>query len=364
MNLIFFFVLLCACFFGWVLKEPSSSSFPRKRNDHSILLTIKKNDFYYSSVDKNLRLHAWYFVPTDNTQKQKFPVIVMAHGLCAQKDFKIPEFAEKFVEMGIAVFAFDYRGFGGSDGEPRNVVDIFQQLEDWESTLEFLFQEQENLMFDSSHLVLWGTSFSGGHVLTIASRKKFMYKIKGVISQVPFVDGFDTGFDCLLQMFKNCGFVCSFKTIMYAIKDTIRRSLQMSRQYISVVNESSDTPKILASNDSFEGYTSLLPHILLGGWENKAAAAILLELLFYRPTYFARHIQAQVLLIAADNDTLCPIAGLQNTSKRIKHAKFHVLRNCGHFDPYIKRFEEVIMLEKSFLREIFNLDTHSHEITS
>jgi uncharacterized protein len=39
---------------------------------------------------------------------------------------------------------------------------------------------------DPDKIVLWGTSFSGGHVVVIAGRDP---RIAAVISQIPFMDG-------------------------------------------------------------------------------------------------------------------------------------------------------------------------------
>jgi hypothetical protein len=40
----------------------------------------------------------------------------------AQKDMGLNFYAEAFAAGGLAAFVFDYRSFGGSDGEPRQWV--------------------------------------------------------------------------------------------------------------------------------------------------------------------------------------------------------------------------------------------------
>ncbi len=47
-------------------------------------------------------------------------------------------FAEVFAQRGLAVLIFDYRNFGGSDGEPRNWVSTKRHLEDWEAALDYV----------------------------------------------------------------------------------------------------------------------------------------------------------------------------------------------------------------------------------
>jgi hypothetical protein len=47
-------------------------------------------------------------------------------------------YAERFARAGIAALAFTYRHFGDSGGEPRQLLDIDRQLEDWGSALRFV----------------------------------------------------------------------------------------------------------------------------------------------------------------------------------------------------------------------------------
>ena len=65
----------------------------------------------------------------------KPPIVVMGHGLGGLKNFRIPAFAERFVDRGLAVLAFDYRHWGGSAGEPRQLLSPRKQLEDWHAAL-------------------------------------------------------------------------------------------------------------------------------------------------------------------------------------------------------------------------------------
>jgi alpha/beta superfamily hydrolase len=63
---------------------------------------------------------------------------VGAHGIAGQKDMGLQPFAEAFAGAGLAVLLFDYRCFGGSDGEPRNWVSPFRHLQDWSAALDYV----------------------------------------------------------------------------------------------------------------------------------------------------------------------------------------------------------------------------------
>ena len=66
------------------------------------------------------------------------PIIVGAHGIAGQKDMGLEPFAEFFATKGMAVLLFDYRNFGGSEGEPRNWVSPNRHLQDWASALDYI----------------------------------------------------------------------------------------------------------------------------------------------------------------------------------------------------------------------------------
>lgn len=68
--------------------------------------------------------------------QQPPPVLVMAHGMGAQKDIGLWMYAERFCEAGMAVVVFDYRGFGGSEGMPRHWVSPKRHLQDFEAVVK------------------------------------------------------------------------------------------------------------------------------------------------------------------------------------------------------------------------------------
>ena len=51
-------------------------------------------------------------------------MIVMAHGLGGTRRMRLTAFAERFVAEGYACLVFDYRYFGDSEGQPRQLLDI------------------------------------------------------------------------------------------------------------------------------------------------------------------------------------------------------------------------------------------------
>ena len=76
-----------------------------------------KSDF----ISKGVRCDGDLLLPDGATRP---PVVIMGHGVGAQKDFRLMAYAERFVQKNMAVFLFDYRTFGKSDGSPRQIISL------------------------------------------------------------------------------------------------------------------------------------------------------------------------------------------------------------------------------------------------
>lgn len=59
------------------------------------------------------------------------PIVVMTAGLSLLKEHLIPLYANAFQASGVSALAYDYRGWGSSDGLPRQETDLLQQGEDY-----------------------------------------------------------------------------------------------------------------------------------------------------------------------------------------------------------------------------------------
>ncbi len=63
--------------------------------------------------------------------------MVLAHGFSGTVDSGLTMFAERFAAAGLDALAFDYRHFGSSDGEPRQLLSIARQLEDYAAAIAY-----------------------------------------------------------------------------------------------------------------------------------------------------------------------------------------------------------------------------------
>lgn len=151
------------------------------------------------------RLSADMFFPGDAGPEKPYPTVVMSHGWGGLRAHLNANYAPLIASAGFIVVTFDYRGWGDSDSrmvvlgpEPapdgngralvkarlvRKVVDPIDQVEDITSVLDYLMGEP---MVDKERIGLWGTSFSGGHVVRVAARDS---RVRAIVAQVGFMGG-------------------------------------------------------------------------------------------------------------------------------------------------------------------------------
>jgi uncharacterized protein len=115
-----------------------------------------------------------------------FPVVVMAGGWCYVKELRQPQYAADFVRRGFAALIFDYRRMGASEGEPRQHIEPWDQIEDYKNAITFVSSLPE---IDATRIGIWGISYSGGHVLIVGATDP---RVKSVVSNVPVIDGYET----------------------------------------------------------------------------------------------------------------------------------------------------------------------------
>lgn len=269
------------------------------------------------------------WLPTGATRP---PVIVMAHGFGALRTWGLPPFAERFTRAGFAVFLFDYRGFGKSGGQPRSVVDGPEHAKDWSSAVDFVRSRPE---VDGKRLGIWGTSYSGGAVLKLASDRPDA--VQAVSAQVPFVSGWSSSLNYPLKYHPLAAW--------YGLRDLLR-SRDQEPVYVPIVSEHGFSA--LSCPECWTGYAKVAPP----GSDNKVAARVFFSLPFYSPGAHAERITAPVLLIAADRDGLIPIDGVRKVVKKIRNVDYVEMKGADHFSPYTGPvFEDVVTRQTAFFKQ-------------
>ncbi len=270
------------------------------------------------------------WLPDDSPQP---PVVIMAHGFGAERSFGLAAFAERFVAAGIAVYLFDYRGFGASDGYPRQLVHPWRHLQDWRDALAFVRTLDE---VDADRIALWGSSYSGGHVTVTAARDR---RVAAVVAQVPFVSGITTlaGQSPLDIM----------RLSWAGLRDLFRLLTFRAPFRIGLVGRPGDVA-VMTTPECYDGYMALVPKN--SGWENSTPALSGLLLPLYNPASYAADIRCPMLVVAGRNDSLIPIAAVRKMAGKVPNCHLEEF-DCNHFEPYRDRwFERNIALQCEFLQ--------------
>src|SRR3712207_8681436 len=94
---------------------------------------------------------AWLYLP-EEVPAHPHACVVMAHGFAGTRRDRIDAYAERFADAGLAALLFDYRSFGESGGEPRQVLDISAQHDDYRAAVAFAREQDE---IDPARIALW-----------------------------------------------------------------------------------------------------------------------------------------------------------------------------------------------------------------
>ena len=160
-------------------------------------LEIRKADI----ISEGTRMAAEVYSPRG--VEGKLPTVIMCHGWGGTAAGLRRE-ARAIAQAGYLVVVFDYRGWGASDSrilltgpapanreggrftaevrEVREVVDPVDQTQDLLNAIHWVHGEPRA---DTTRIGLWGSSYSGGHVIWAAARD---HRIKAVFSQVGGMD--------------------------------------------------------------------------------------------------------------------------------------------------------------------------------
>ena len=242
--------------------------------------------------------------------------VVMAHGFTATRDDGLPAYAEAFCEAGYVVALFDYRHFGASTGVPRQLLDIAEQRENYHTVIAWARQLDG---VDPDRIVVWGSSFSGGHVLAVAAQDP---RIAAVIAQAPMTDAIAA----LREVpARNIPLL-----VLAAVKDQLGAWRGRPPHVVAAVG-APGTVAAMTSPDAEPGFTKMVAAHSL--WRNEFAARLMFAFPFNRPGRKAATLRMPVLFCVCDDDEVTPPGPSVEAARRAPRGQ---LRRYpyGHFDIY------------------------------
>jgi uncharacterized protein len=284
---------------------------------------VEEMTFRSGGVDCAARVY-WPDVAPEETT----PCVVMANGFSLTREDGVPAFAERFASIGVTAVAFDFRHFGGSGGEPRQLVDVDRQLVDFRAAVSFA-RGLDGV--DSDAVVVWGFSVAGGHAIYTAAGDE---QIAAAIAFCPMTD--------ILAFARRM----PARNWLRANVDTLRNMVSRRRVHIPVVGRPGSyafftQPEALPGFEAVCGDGSL--------WRNE-----FLTLSFTKPTYrpvrVAHRVRCPLLVCIGERDHMAPRRAAERTAARAPRGERRDYP-VDHFGGFLgDDFERVVTDQIEFLR--------------
>lgn len=279
-----------------------------------------------------------------NEHIETFPCIVMANGFSGTMDWILPDFAERFVEAGIAVFVFDYRFLGASEGEPRQLINLNKQRQDLRNALTWVRRHEK---IDRTRIALWGTSLGGSHIIDVASTDP---GIAVLIGNMPGIDAFSGGNVKAKAKAANASswdvIQTSIRLLASAMLDVMKNMLGLQPHYLQVYGHAGKA--IFTDPSQAERFEKLAKGS--ASWRNEVTARTLFGLPRYKDGTIAR-IHVPIFIALASHDV-----ELNNdfVKKKFSESKQVIIKDYpyDHFAMYHEEaFEHVVNDQVDFLKK-------------
>ncbi|KAK5710592.1 hypothetical protein LTR15_012921 [Elasticomyces elasticus] len=262
----------------------------------------------------------------------------MAHGFTALKEMDLDTFAEHFTSnLPISCLVYDNRNFGDSEGAPRHEIIPSLQQSDYSDAITYA---QSLGDVDAEKIGVWGSSYSGGHVLVVGAVDR---RVKVVLSQVPLVNGWDN-FNRLIRPDFQPGLNQTFQ------QDRLARMSGKEPGKIPVVHEN---PLEMSSMPSADSYQFFSMWEKKSNWKNEVTIRSIELLRANDPAHGIHRISPTPLLmtVAQDDVLTPPDLALEAYSRAREPKQVHIIPG-GHFDGYAGfNFERNAGRQTEFLRQ-------------
>ena len=188
---------------------------------------------------------------------------------------------------------------------------------------------------DGTRIAVWGSSFGGGHAITVASRHP---ELKAAVAQCPFTDG--------LASALALGPSESLKVLPTVAKDF---ASMLGRRAPTMIPLAGPPGSLALMNapDALPGYQALLPPDTT--FRNEVAARVAPTIMAYRPGRAAKKIKFPILFCVSNTDSVTPPAQTLRYARTAPRGEIKRYE-AGHFDFYLgDAFEALVHDQVEFL---------------
>jgi uncharacterized protein len=285
------------------------------------------------AAEGGARLRGWLLSPVG---PGPHPAITMAHGFAGVKEHGLDRFARVFADDGFVVLVHDHRGFGASEGEPRQDVDPWRQIADWRRAISFLESRTE---VDAERIGLWGTSYAGGHAIVLGAADR---RLRCVVAQVPTISGYEQG---------------RRRTAPHevaALEDTFAEDERAQAsgappRYEAVVSPDPAVSAAYRAPEAISFYRQPVPE---GTWVNTVTVRSTHAARMYEPGVWIDRVSPTPLLmeVALDDTITLTDVALAAYERALEPKRLELIPG-GHFHPYLSSFAQSSGAARAWFRE-------------
>jgi hypothetical protein len=229
---------------------------------------------------------------------------------------RLDAYAERFAAAGFGAIAFDYRHFGASGGEPRQLLDIGRQLQDWRAAIAYA---RSLPWVDPERVAVFGSSFGGGHAILTAAGDP---RLAAAIAQCPFTDGFASA--------TTLGPRSTAKLAPLVARDLLAQARGGEPVLVPLAAPGGEAG-LMTAPDALDGYLGLLPPGI--PFVNAVAARVAPRITMHRPGRATSRIAAPILFCVCDADSVAPAKATLRHAARAPRGEV-VRYPFGHFEIY------------------------------
>jgi len=270
---------------------------------------MKKEINFYS---ENCKISGELFIPDTYQEGTQLPAIILCHGFAGIKELLLPAYAEYFSQNGFIALTFDYRGFGDSEGD-RGLLIPAEQIIDIRNAITFI---ESLLEIDLQKIALWGTSFGGANAISTAAVDN---RVKCIVAQITFGNGERMITGSLSAEEKN-------KLEATLKKDWQRKVTKNKALYLNADQILTDEESKTFYQDASEKFPKL---------KVKLPLSTIRHNLEYKPENALAAVFVPLLIIGAENDTVCPVSESHFLFEKAGEPKeLYIIKNAKHYDLY------------------------------
>ncbi|KAF8590408.1 alpha/beta-hydrolase, partial [Ramaria rubella] len=235
---------------------------------------------------------------------------------------------------------FDYRGFGASGGQPRNLVTVERQLQDYRSVIEYARAHPD--MFHSNKIIVAGSAFSGLHIADLVVNDP---GLAGGMAHCPLLDGYAA---------LKAG-PMNFTLVFWALVDSIKGRLGLSPTFVKAIGKPGELA-FLTTPSCHPGFVDMFAqgNTPFSEAPNVIAGRAAFETMAARPGLKLKDAKCPVLFVRAEDHDVIPATVIKDVIEAAGDKVEVCVAPGGHFEVMRggKGYETNIRAQVEFLRRL------------